>query len=50
MNNDNDRAPIEGCRCDVCRWAKARAERDADLARNYDRYLAGELVSRGDEE
>lgn len=45
-----DFAPIFGCPCDICDWANRRieAERrlDEDLAANYRKYLAGELVSR----
>lgn len=45
-------APKPGCNCEVCAWARARIERqrrqDEDLADNYARYLAGELVSDRD--
>lgn len=47
---EDQTAPRKGCTCDVCKWANARIERqraqDADLEANYQRYLAGELVSR----
>lgn len=47
---EDQTAPRPGCNCDVCQWANARIERerrlDDDLAANYDRYLAGELVSK----
>lgn len=47
---EDQTAPRPGCACDVCQWANARIERerrlDDDLAANYDRYLAGELVSK----
>ena len=38
-------APRIGCSCAVCRWARERAARDADLRANYDRYTAGLLVA-----
>jgi hypothetical protein len=45
-----DIAPVDGCPCAVCVWANQRIERerrlDEDLASNYDKYLAGELVSK----
>lgn len=45
-------APKPGCECAVCQWANRRIEReqrlDADLTENYQRYQAGELVSRDD--
>jgi hypothetical protein len=43
-------APLDGCNCPVCDWANRRLEAqrrlDEDLAANYAKYLAGELVSR----
>lgn len=43
-------APKPGCNCDVCRWARARIDRERrqaeDLETNYKRYLAGDLVSK----
>ena len=58
-------APQPGCDCAACDWARRRADGqtpsyirratampglDADLAENYARYEAGELVSRADED
>jgi len=47
---ENKTAPRPGCSCDVCTWANQRIEAeqrlDADLAANYEKYLAGALVSR----
>jgi len=47
-------APRMGCDCDVCVWARRRADREHrladDLETNYRRYLAGELVSRDGKE
>lgn len=47
-------APRKGCPCTVCTWANTKldAQRalDADLAANYERYLAGDLVSREERE
>ena len=57
MENDGY-APIPGCDCDVCRSMRRSFDRqlgyqsdgsttlDADLASNYAKYLAGELVSK----
>lgn len=43
-------APKPGCDCAVCQWANRRIEREqrlaTDLAENYRKYEAGELVSR----
>lgn len=57
MNNaapHNAPVPSPGCDCQPCQWANRRIEREsrleADLADNYRRYLAGELVSRDEEE
>lgn len=51
MNTDKPEfTPKPGCDCAVCKWAKRRADRDADLADNYARYQRGELVSRDDSE
>ena len=51
---DGRPAPLPGCRCDVCNWANRRIERerrlDEDLAANYKKYEAGELVSRDERE
>lgn len=53
-SNDLAHAPLAGCECAVCEWANRRIEReqrlDEDLAANYERYLAGDLVSRPDED
>lgn len=50
----NAPVPAPGCECAVCEWANRRIEReqrlDEDLAANYTRYLAGDLVSRADED
>lgn len=50
MTDPKDHAPLEGCHCNVCNWANRRIEREEreflDLFANYQRYLAGELVSR----
>jgi hypothetical protein len=49
MNEDKS-APRPGCNCDVCNWTnrliEAQRRLDEDLAANYERYLAGDLVSR----
>lgn len=49
-----DYTPKPGCDCAVCAWANRRIAReralDEDLEANYQRYLAGELVSKGDDE
>lgn len=51
---EDQTAPRKGCPCTVCTWANDRiaAQRalDADLAANYARYEAGELVSRDGQE
>ena len=39
-------APKAKCNCNVCTIVR----RNADLARNYERYMAGELVSKSDKE
>lgn len=48
----SDSAPKPGCACAVCLWANRIIERqqslDADLAENYELYLAGDLVSESD--
>jgi hypothetical protein len=44
--HDGRPAPLDGCPCAVCVWANDRVARDADIALNYERYLAGDLVSR----
>lgn len=45
-------APRPGCICAVCLWANRRIQREAwaeeDLRLNYEKYLAGELVSKDD--
>lgn len=47
---DSKTAPKPNCRCTVCKWANDRIEADRrldeDLTANYERYLAGELVSK----
>jgi len=51
---EDQTAPRRGCNCDVCKWARARIDREQrladDLEQNYQRYLAGELVSRDERE
>lgn len=51
---EDQTAPRRGCDCAVCQWLNARIEREhrlsADLEANYQRYLAGELVSKDDRE
>ena len=50
MEPDLRPAPLDGCVCDVCHWARNRIERerrlDADLEANYQKYLDGDLVSK----
>jgi hypothetical protein len=47
-------APKPNCNCAVCLWAKRRIESErafeADLAENYRKFLAGELVSRDEKD
>lgn len=47
---DGRPSPLEGCNCLVCRTMRSRQAIDRDLADNYQRYLAGELVSREEDE
>lgn len=51
---EHQKAPITGCHCTVCDFFNRRneAERrlDADLEANYQRYLAGDLVSSAGKE
>ena len=39
-------APKARCNCTICSILR----QNADLVRNYDRYRAGELVSKGEKE
>ena len=45
-------APEPGCTCDVCVWCRTgrviSEDTLADLEENYQRFLAGDLVSRSD--
>lgn len=43
-------APQPGCECAVCQWANRLLARDQDLADNYRRYEAGELVSKDEKD
>lgn len=47
---NNDYAPQPRCDCAVCSFfndrVEARRRQDEDLEANYQRYLAGELVSK----
>ena len=54
-------APKPNCNCAVCLWAKRRMTplpwdandrigREEDLAENYRKFLAGELVSRDEKD
>lgn len=47
---DGRPAPLTGCRCEVCAFLRRQARLDADLEANYQRYLAGALVSRDETE
>lgn len=47
---DGRPAPQPGCDCEVCRFLRRRQRIDADLEANYQRYLAGDLVSRDEVE
>ena len=54
--NDDPRktAPMAGCNCDICIWARARAMRerrlDADLRQNYAKFVNGQLRTPASEE
>ncbi len=47
---EDQTAPRPGCNCPVCRWANDKRQKDEDLAANYEKYLAGELVSKDSRE